>query len=123
MPKWIERSYLDLYFSITVNGKFPKMDSHATKKLISICEYFKNIDLIGNLINEIIMPNLDKFTCLKILKDYLDKVYNEQTKSLYTDLVQRCFEIASKNIFYLINNHQSDLAILNEESLEEIIER
>ena len=69
------------------------------------------------------MPNLDKFTCLKILKDYLDKVDNEQTKSLYTDLVQRCFEIASKNIFYLINNHQSDLAILNEESLEEIIER
>lgn len=123
LPKWIEKTHLELYFSIMINGKLPKIDSHVTKKVLSICEYFRNYDLIGNLINDVIMPNLDKFSCLKILNDYLDKLDDKLTKTIYSELVQRCFEIASKNIFYLINNHQSDLALLKEDSLDEIIER
>ncbi len=75
------------------------------------------------MISENILPSLDKFTCLKILKDYLEKLENEHTKHLYIELIQRSFETASKNIFYLINNHQNELALLKHDSLEEIIER
>lgn len=123
MPKWIERNYLDLYFGILSNGKFPKLDFNHTKKLISICEYFKNYDLINTLVSENILTNLDKFSCLKILKDYLEKLDNEHIRHLYIEVIQRCFEMASKNIFYLINNHQNELALLKQDSLEEIIER
>ena len=90
---------------------------------MSICEYLKNYELMNTLINEIIIPNLDKFTCLKILKDYLEKLDNEETKHYYIEILQKCFEISAKNIFYLINNQQNELAMLNEDSLEEIIER
>ena len=114
---------MELYFNIVVSGKLPKLDSNHIKKVISVCEYFKNVELISTIINENIIPNLDKFSCLKILKDYLEKLENENTKHLYIEIIQKCFEIASKNIFYLINNHQNELAMLKENSLEEIIER
>lgn len=123
MPKWIERNQLDLYFGILSNGKIPKLDYNHTRKFIFVCEYFKNRDLINTVINENILPNLDKFSCLKILKDYLERSDNEQTRHLYIDIIQKCFEIAAKNIFYLINNHQNELALLKQDSLEEIIER
>jgi len=123
LPKWIERSSLDLYFNVVSNLKFQKLDFNQIKKLTSICEYFKNFDIINTVISENILPSLDKFTCLKILKDYLEKLENEHTKHLYIELIQRSFETASKNIFYLINNHQNELALLKHDSLEEIIER
>ena len=123
IPKWIYKQDLDLYFGVMKTGKFPKFDWSVIKRLISICDYFKNFDLMNTLINEIIIPNLDKFTCLKILKDYLEKLDNEDTKQYYTEIIQKCFEISAKNIFYLVNNHQNELAMLKDDSLEEIIER
>lgn len=123
LPKWIERNYIDLYFSVVSNVKLHKLDFNQMKRLISVCEYFRNNEIIISLISENILPTLDKFTCLKILKDYLEKLENQNTKHLYIELIQKSFETASKNIFYLINNHQNELALLKHDCLEEIIER
>ena len=103
--------------------RLPKFDLLITKKLICLSDYFKNTELIKTLINECLFPNLDKLTCLRILRDYIDLIQNDQTKYLYFEIIQKCIEIASKNIFYLINNNQEDLALLKEDSLEEIIEK
>ena len=123
LPKWIEKKMLELYFNILITNKLPKFDLVVTKKLICLSDYLKNSDLIKTLINECLFPNLDKLSCLRILRDYIDLIQTDQTRFLYIEIVQKCIEIASKNIFYLINNNQEDLALLREDSLEEIIEK
>ena len=123
LPKWVEKKMFELYFNIILTNKLPKFDLIVTKKLIVLSDFLKNSDLIKTLINECLFPNLDKLTCLRILRDYIDLIQNDQTRFLYIEIIQKCIEIASKNIFFLVNNNQEDLALLKEDSLEEIIEK
>jgi hypothetical protein len=60
---------------------------------------------------------------LKIIKDYINFIYDDNTKDIFINLIQNSIELASKNIYYLINNFQEELFSISEDSLEEIIER
>lgn len=111
---------VELYFSLVLTGKLPKFDMNITKKLIQVSEFFKNKHIVKTLIDECLVPNLDKMTCLRILRDYFDQI---KSNDHYFELVSKCIEIASKNIFFLIHNNQEELARLSEDSLEEIIGR
>ncbi len=66
---------------------------------------------------------MEKNTCLKIIKDYINYIYEENSKNLFLELIQTSIDIASNNIYYLISNLNDELFSISEDSLEEIIER
>ncbi len=111
-----------MYLNIQ-SSKNLKLDLLNSKKLIDLSILFDNENLIITIVNDCIMPNVDKGSCIRILGDYIKELYKEErTRLLFVDLVQSCIDIASKNIFYLINNQQDELSMIGEDSLEEIIE-
>ncbi len=71
---------------------------------------------------ESIFSQLDKNTCLKIIKDYIRKLYDNQTKQLFIGLIQSAIDLAADNIFYLINMKYSELISIGLDPIEEIIE-
>lgn len=126
LPKWIEKKDFELFLNfllLTSQGQVQKFDQLTCKRLIDISVFFKSMNSVKNLVNDCILPNLEKQTCLKLIKDYIDFLYDEETRNPFVSLVQKCMEIAAKNIFYLINNQSDQLFQISKESLEEIIER
>lgn len=95
------------------------------KKVLSLCDYFKNEELTSVVLNEYILPGLDKFSCIRILKDFSERLEFDHpvNGNVYFEIVEKAYDIASKNIFFLINNQQSDMALLKEELIENVIER
>jgi hypothetical protein len=73
-------------------------------------------------VKESIFSQLDKNTCLKIIKDYIRKLYDNQTKQLFIGLIQSAIDLAADNIFYLINMKYSELISIGLDPIEEIIE-
>jgi hypothetical protein len=128
LPKWIEKKSFEIFLKLLKinspsNNSANKIDLNTCKKLIDISIFFKAFHIAENLISDSILPNLEKQTCLKIIKEYIHLIYEEDTRGIFVDLIHKCIEISSKNIFYLINNQQDELFSLTEDSLEEIIER
>jgi len=123
LPKWIEKKFFELFLNAIQTQKILKFDLLTCKKLVELSIFFNNENFIRTLINESILPNLDKASCIQILGDYIKEIYKEDTKFLFIDLVQNCIDISSKNIFYLVNNQLDDLSSIGEDTLEEIIER
>jgi hypothetical protein len=125
LPQWIEKDNLELFLSLICGGNKAKLDLESSRKVIDIAVYFKAYNLIKSIICDSIIPNLDKHTCLKIIKNYIKFIYddNSSIKGLFVNLVLYTFEIASKNIYYLLNNSPDELFSISDDSLEEIIER
>lgn len=74
------------------------------------------------LIDECIFPSLEKNNCLRIIKEYIKKLYDNNTKRVFINLIQAAIDLASNNIFYLINNKYNELIGIGIDPLEEIIE-
>ena len=96
------------------------LDLSCSKKLILLSQYLLNDTLILTVIEDCIVPNITKYTCLRVLLDYFDKL---SENNIYLQLIQNCIEVASKNIYFLINNQSDEIAMLKDETIEEIIER
>lgn len=99
------------------------MDLQIQKKIVEISIYFKAYNITKIIVEEYITPNLDKTTCLQILHDYMEYIYNEEYRNIFLNLIHVCMGIASNNIYYLVNNKNEDLFSIPEDSLEEIFER
>jgi hypothetical protein len=128
LPKWIDKKTFELFLNFelltnSVNNQKIKVDLPTCKKLVDVAVFIKSSRTITNLINECIMPNLDKLTCLKIIKNYIDLIYESEVGSNFVSLMHKCIEIAASNIFYLINNMSDELFSISKDSLEEIIEK
>ena len=95
-------------------------DFSCSKKLILLSNYLLNHSLTQIIINDCVIPNITKYTCLRILLDYYSSL---PENAVYLNLIQNCIEIASKNIYFLINNQNDEINMLNDEIIEEIIER
>lgn len=99
-------------------------DFDTTRIVIGVSIIFQTFHITKFLIDDIISPNLDKLNCLKIINDFSNfSSADKATQLIITQLVHKCTDLASKNIFYLINNVQDELFSISQESLEEIIER
>jgi len=99
-------------------------DFDTTRIVIGVSIIFQTFHITKFLIDDIISPNLDKLNCLKIINDFSNfSSADMSTQQIITQLVHKCVDLASKNIFYLINNVQDELFSISQESLEEIIER
>jgi len=97
---------------------FPKL-----KKIVEISIFFKAYNITNIIVENYITPNLDKTSCLKVLIDYMEYIYNEELRLIFLSLIHVCIGIASNNIFYLVNNNHEELFEIAEDSLEEIFER
>lgn len=125
LPKWVDKKHFEYFLNLLViRSPTPsKLDLHMAKKIIDISVFLKTYFLIKNIISDSILPTLDRHTSLRILKDYIHLLYEEDTRGIVISLIQKSIEISADNIFYLINNHQDDLFSLSKDTLEEIIER
>lgn len=99
------------------------LDSKITKKLVAISIYFHAYNITKIIVEDFITPNLDKTSCLQILHDYMEYIYNENYRNVFLNLIHVSIGIAANNIFYLVNNKHEDLFSIPEDSLEEIFER
>jgi hypothetical protein len=127
LPKWVDKKNFEIFLNVLIirapNPQVSKLDLFTCKKVIEIGVYLKKINLIKTIINDSICPHLDKISCLRILKDYINYLYKDDTRNLFVNIVQKSIEIASNNIFFLINNLQEELFSISKDTLEEIIER
>jgi len=119
---------MDIYSNAQLNNLATKfsnfcLDLLSTQKLIEISIYFKAYNITKIIVEDYITPNLDKSSCLQILHDYMEYIYNEEFRDVFLNLIHLCIGLASNNIFYLVNNKHEDLFSIPEDSLEEIFER
>ena len=98
-------------------------DFFTLKKVVEISIFFKAFNITKIIVEDHITPNLDKSSCLKVLIDYMEYIYNEEFRLIFLSLIHVCIGIASNNIFYLVNNKREELFAIAEDSLEEIFER
>ena len=71
LPKWIEKKDFELFLNfllLTSQGQVQKFDLVTCKRLIDISVFFKSLISVKNLVNDCILPNLEKQTCLKLIK-------------------------------------------------------
>jgi hypothetical protein len=127
LPKWVEKKNFEIFLNVLIirspNPQVSKLDLHTCNKVIEIGVFLKTINVIKTIINDSILPHLEKQNCLRILKDYINYLYEEDSRVLFVNLVQKSIEIASNNIFFLVNNLQEELFSISKDTLEEIIER
>ena len=122
LPRIVDKEAFELFLNILEFNNEYHIDTNKALKLVNVADYFKYTPLLEKIIKNILIPSLDKNSCLRVIKDYTKKLYDPITKPLFLNLLQDAIDIAASNIFYLINNKSQDLLAIGLDPLEEIIE-
>lgn len=122
LPRSVNRESFELFVNVCGSKKKQKIDLSHCHQLLTISHFFNYKPLISRIINEIILPSVEKSSSLRIIKDHIKKIYDPEVKSIYMPLVQKAINISADNIFYLINNKYNEFINLGSEAVEEIVE-
>ena len=132
LPKYIDKKNLKIFFDLIKNFNNDinheknielNIDFNSLRIVFNICLFFQYIQIIETLVKNYIIPQINRDNCIIIIKNYIDLLYNKQVKSIFSDLIEKCFLYINKHISYFISKKKNELLQLSQETIDEIIDR
>ena len=140
LPEWIDEKNIKDYFyyvieynsekfELDLNSNYRKFMNFNFKKLIKIANYFQNENILENIINFNLIPNLNIETCVKFINDaYLYKNNNNNNENLNDNILIIWNIFYNKLINFFVDNFieiikdNNKIKKLNKNILENILE-
>jgi hypothetical protein len=115
--EYIDNCNSDLRYQL-LNYSFDKI-----KKKLLVCEFFENNNLLKEIINLDINPNLNYNNSIKLLEFSFQKVMDSHNKDIFFKLFYEAINFISKNFIYFLEMYESTLININKTILEEILSK
>lgn len=140
LPEWIDEKNIKDYFyyvieynsekfELDLNSNYRKFMNFNFKKLIKIANYFQNENILENIINFNLIPNLNIETCVKFINDaYLYKNNNNKIENLNDNILIIWNIFYNKLINFFVDNFieiikdNNKIKKLNKNILENVLE-
>ncbi len=140
LPEWIDEKNIKDYFyyvieynsekfELDLNSNYRKFMNFNFKKLIKIANYFQNENILENIINFYLIPNLNIETCVKFINDaYLYKNNNNNNENLNDNILIIWNIFYNKLINFFVDNFieiikdNNKIKKLNKNILENVLE-
>ena len=140
LPEWIDEKNIKDYFyyvieynsekfELDLNSNYRKFMNFNFKKLIKIANYFQNENILENIINFNLIPNLNIETCVKFINDaYLYKNNNNNKENLNDNILIIWNIFYNKLINFFVDNFieiikdNNKIKKLNKNILENVLE-
>jgi hypothetical protein len=120
-PDWMPYRSLETYLLYLKTDSIPSLDTLSLQKLLWISDYFEDLSLQQQLIEQVI-PQLTRDSALLFLQDATIKLNSKKFIKPWEALQKACKEAVTKNLRYIFVNHSELFDKLDKKIAEEIIE-